>query len=867
MMRLYMAPMVKTENCKLFGLTPFSSQRVVTGWLLFNAALTLRVAAAEDLSVAKYMNPSLPVETRIDDLLPRLTLAEKITMLGGDETRFNACGVERLGIPPIRMTDGPVGVRTGAATAWPVSINMAASWDTNLIQRYGVALAEEVKAKGKNCILGPCVGIHRFPLNGRNFESFGEDPFLSGRIAVSYIQGVQSQNVIATVKHFACNDQEWQRNRADSVVDERTLREIHLPAFEAAVTEGKVRAVMSAYNLVNGQHCSENKHLLTDILKGDWGFQGIVMSDWVSVYSAVAAANNGLDLEMPRPVWFGERLLEAVQSGQVSEQTIDDKIRRLLRVRFESGLFENPSPKPDESVVRSAAHRALALEMAQKSIVLLKNDGLLPLSKDKLKTIAFIGPAANIARTGGGGSSTIQPWEKVSPVAGMKNLLGDRAKVLFAAGVNMDPVKAITLTSEFLLAPDGTNHGLLGEYFDNPDFQGKPLFARVDSKIDFEWTNSISPDPQLKPTDYSIRWTGKLVPPRTQTYYFSLTSDDGSRLYLNGKKVVDNWGEHGMSPKSGAVNLDAGKAYDIRIEFYQGGGDAGMRFGWRDPKDHTPEPTIAEAVAMARGADAVVLCVGNTSDTEGEGNDVADFKMSGGQDELVRAVLQANSNTVVVVWGGVPVLMKPWLTEAKAVVAALYPGQEGGTALAQILTGEINPSGKLPFSYIQKRSEASEFAGYKDPGLKVNYSEGVFVGYRYYDRNKIKPLFPFGYGLSYTTFKYDHLRIKKTGPAACEVVFDVKNTGPVAGAETAQIYVGPQHPPVPRPVRELKGFAKVQLAPGETKTVTIPLGDRAFEFFDPKKNQWTLAPGTFDVFIGASSRDLRLSQAVKIQTD
>ena len=845
----------------------FRLRRIVTGWLLLNAALTLRVAVAEDLAGAKYMDPSLPVETRIDDLLPRLTLAEKITMLSGDKTGFNANGVERLGIPPIRMSDGPVGVRTGSATAWPASVNMAASWDTNLIYHYGIALAEEARAKGKNCILGPCVGIHRFPLNGRNFESFGEDPFLSARLAANYIQGVQSRNVIATVKHFACNDQEWERTRADSVVDERTLREIHLPAFEAAVTEGKVRAVMSAYNVVNGQHCSENKHLLTDILKGDWGFQGIVMSDWVSVHSAVAAANNGLDLEMPKPVWFGAKLLEAVQSGQVSEQTIDDKIRRLLRVRFESGLFENPSPKPDESVVRSAAHRDLALEMAQKSIVLLKNDGLLPLSQDKLKTIAFIGPAANVARTGGGGSSGIRPWEQVSPVAGMKKLLGDRVKIQFAEGVNIDPVKAITVTSGFLLTPDGTNHGLLGEYFDNPDFKGAPLFTRVDPTIDFEWTNSISPDPRLKPTDYSIRWTGKLVPPLTQKYYLSITSDDGSRLYLNGKKVVDNWGDHGMSPKSCELNLEAGKACDLRIEFYQGGGDAGMRFGWRDPRDHTPDPTIAEAVATARGADAVVLCVGNTSDTEGEGSDVADFNMTGKQDELVRAVLRANSNTVVVVWGGVPVLMKPWLPEAKAVMAALYPGQEGGTALAQILTGEINPSGKLPFSYIQERSEAPEFAGYKDPGLKVNYSEGVFVGYRYYDRNKIEPLFPFGHGLSYTTFKYDNLQIRKTGPAVCEVVFDVKNTGPVAGVETAQLYVGPRHPPVPRPVRELKGFAKIQLAPGETKTVTLPLGGRSFEYFDPEKNQWTLAPGTFDVFIGASSRDLRLSQAVKIQAD
>jgi len=845
----------------------FRLRRIVTGWLLFNAALTLRVAVAEDLSGAKYMDPSLPVETRIDDLLPRLTLAEKITMLSGDKTGFNANGVDRLGIPPIRMSDGPVGVRSGAATAWPASVNMAASWDTNLIYHYGIALAEEVKAKGKNCILGPCVGIHRFPLNGRNFESFGEDPFLSARMAANYIQGVQSRNVIATVKHFACNDQEWQRNRADSVVDERTLREIHLPAFEAAVTEGKVRAVMSAYNLVNGRHCSENKHLLADILKGDWGFQGIVMSDWVSVHSAAAAATNGLDLEMPKPIWFGAKLLEAVQSGQVSEQNIDDKIRRLLRVRFETGLFENPSPKPDESVVRSAAHRDLALEMAQKSIVLLKNDGLLPLSGDKLKTIAFIGPAANVARTGGGGSSGIRPWEQVSPVAGVKKLLGDRVKIQFAEGVNIDPVKAKTVASEFLLTPDGTNHGLLGEYFGNPDFKGKPLFTRIDPKIDFEWTNSISPDPRLELTDYSIRWTGKLVPPLTQKYYLSITSDDGSLLYLNGKKVVDNWGDHGMSQKSCELNLEAGKAYDVRIEFYQGGGDAGMRFGWRDPRDHTPDPTIAEAVATARGADAVVLCVGNTSDTEGEGTDVADFKMTGKQDELVRAVLQANSNTVVVVWGGVPVLMKPWLPKAKAVVAALYPGQEGGTALAQILTGEINPSGKLPFSYIQERSEAPEFAGYKDPGLKVKYSEGIFVGYRYYDRNKIEPLFPFGYGLSYTTFKYDNLQIRKTGPAACEVVFDVKNTGPVAGAETAQLYVGPRHAPVPRPVRELKGFAKIQLAPGETKTVTLPLGGRAFEFFDSKTNQWTLAPGTFDVFIGASSRDLRLSQTVKIQAD
>ena len=403
----------------------------------------------------KYKDSNLPVETRVEDLLQQMTPQEKITLLGGDETGFNACGVERLGIPPIRMTDGPVGVRTGAATAFPVSINMAASWDTGLIHRYGVALGEETKAKGKNCILGPCVGIHRFPLNGRNFESFGEDPFLSSRMAVSVVQGVQSQHVIATVKHFACNDQEWERNHYDVQVDERTLREIHLPAFEAAVKEGQVLAVMSAYNIVNGAHCSENRHLLTDILKNDWGFPGIVMSDWVSVYSAVGAANAGLDLEMPHPVWFKDRLLAAVQDGRVSEAVIDDKVRRQLRVRFLAGLFDNPAPAEDESIIRSESHRNLALEMARKSIVLLKNDRLLPLARERIKTIALIGPHAKTARTGGGGSSMVQPWETVSPYEGVAALLGNQVKIAYAEGTHIDPIRPVPLPSKYLRTPDG----------------------------------------------------------------------------------------------------------------------------------------------------------------------------------------------------------------------------------------------------------------------------------------------------------------------------------------------------------------------------------------------------------------------------
>jgi len=463
------------------------------------------------------------------------------------------------------------------------------------------------------------------------------------------------------------------------------------------------------------------------------------------------------------------------------------------------------------------------------------------------------------------GVQAIWPWHKVSPVEGMQKLLGPDVKIVFAEGANIDPVKTVTIPADFLRTPDGQTNGLLGQYFDNFDFQGEPVFTRVDSKIDFVWKGGARPDPRLKPDNYSIRWTGKFIPPVTGKYTLAITSDDGSRLFLDGKRVVDNWGSHGMEQRSCEVKLEAGKECDIRIDFNQGGADAGMRLGWRDPKSIKADPTIADAVAAAKSADAAILCVGNDLDTEAEGHDVADFKMPGEQDELVQAVLKANPNTVVVVWGGVPVLMKHWLPQAKAVVAALYPGQEGGTALAQILTGEINPSGKLPFSYIQERSESPVFADYQNPSLKINYTEGVFVGYRYYDKNGIKPLFPFGHGLSYTKFKYSDLKVKPTGAAACTVTFDVKNTGSVAGDEVAQIYVAPRQSPVPRPVRELKGFTRIQLAPGETKTVTLALGERAFEYYDADKKQWMIAPGKFDVSVGASSRNLPLSGTVKIQ--
>ncbi len=808
--------------------------------------------------------PAANIESRIDALLAKMSTDEKIELLGGDETGFNSKGVPRLGIPPIRMTDGPVGVRDGTpSNAYPVSINMAATWDTTLIRRYGTALGEDTLAHGRNAILGPCVGVGRFPLGGRNFEAFGEDPYLSSRMAVSVIQGVQSQHVIATVKHFACNDQEWERNNYDVVVDERTLHEVHLRPFEAAVKEGKVWMLMSSYNLVNGQHMSENAALLKQTLKGEWGYQGLVVSDWVSVYSSADAANNGLDIEMPQPVYFGDKLRADVKAGRVPMSVIDDKVRRHLRVRFLAGIFDHPAPKREEDKIRSQAHRDLALEMAEKSMVLLKNDGILPLAPDKLTSVALVGPHAEVARTGGGGSSQVDPWITVSPVAAFKTKLPATVTVSSSPGISMDSFKPDPLPGGLLHTPDGKSEGLLGAYFDNRTRTGTPKFTRVDKTIDFDW-GAHGPGGDIGATNYSVRWTGTFTAPETKTYHLAITSDDGSYLYIDDQLVADNGGNHGEVTVPASVPMEAGKSYRIRIDYDQAGGGASMRLGWRNPNDPRQDPSIDDAVATARKAALAIVCVGNAPITESEGADVADFMLPGKQQELLTRVLDANPNTIVVVYGGVPVEMKSWLARARAVVAALYPGQEGGTALASLMLGEKSFSGKLPFSYIQDRSENPAFASYKDPSLKVPYAEGVFVGYKWYDSHNIAPLFPFGYGLSYTTFDYGFVTVRREPNGHCSAAVKITNTGHRTADEIVQIYVEPKQSRLPRPVRELKGFGRVNLPAGTSTVVHVPLDERAFSYYDPAKHDWVEEPGTYVVSAGGNSRDLRVSTTVTL---
>ena len=799
-------------------------------------------------------------EKKIHDILRQMTLEEKISMLSG--TGFESRPVARLGIPALNMTDGPVGVRWHRSTAFPASIALAAAWDPALATREGSALGREAKAEGRRMLLGPCVNINRVPWGGRDFESYGEDPYLVARVAVGYVKGVQSEKVVACTKHYAANNQEWERESISAQVDERTLREIYFPAFQAAVQEGGSWSIMSAYNKVNGTWCSENPFLLTDVLKREWGFKGMVVSDWGAVHSMVPTVNAGLDIEMPNGQFLrGDSLLLAVRRGDVKEPVIDDKITRILRVIMWTGLL-NPQPAPDSSIISSAQHRALAREVADEGTVLLKNTmGLLPLDAARVHSIAVIGPSAEIARTGGGGSSMVVPLSKISPLQGIKARGGNDITVRFARGCMMDG--DVAPVESAVLRPAGGKEretGLRGEYFANPNFEGQPLMTRIDPAVDFEWGGG-APAAGFPEDHFSIRWTGLLVPPETGEFELSTRSDDGSRLFIDDTLLIDNWGDHGIVTKTGRIHFEKGKTYALRIEYYENTGGATMQLGWRIGLQRD----LQEAVDAAAHADIAVVVVGNSTDYESEGFDRKSLSLPAGQDELIAAVAKANPRTVVVLVNGAPVLM-PWIENVPAVVEAWFGGQEGGAAIADVLFGDVNPSGKLPVTFPKAWNDSPASSTYPGKDGKTEYAEGIFIGYRYFDHANVEPLFPFGFGLSYTTFSYSHLVVVPgPGHETYSVTLDVTNTGTRAGAEVVQVYVSEEHASVPRPPKELKAFSRIALQPGETKTVHLTLGESSFAFFHPMKKQWEVEPGTYTVAVGSSSRDVRLSQSLEIK--
>lgn len=807
--------------------------------------------------------------SKVDELLSQMTLEEKISMLAGADL-WHSVAVERLGIPQFKVTDGPNGARgaggsmSSPSVATPVGIALGATWNPDLVEKVGNVLADELEAKGAHILLAPTVNIHRTPIAGRNFECYSEDPFLSGMIASAYIKGIQDKGKGACIKHFVANDQEFERFSISSEVDERTLREIYLEPFRIAIRNSDPWAVMSAYNRVNGVYACENDHILNEILKGEWGYKGIVMSDWFGTYDK-DVPNSGLDMEMPgKARWMSEEIVKrAMDDGPLTEKILDDKVRRLLTVLDKAGMFDKPELQKERGEDKPQ-HRKIMREAAREAIVLLKNEkGLLPLKK--VKSIAVIGPNANVGQILGGGSSSVTPHYVVTPLEGIRNRAGKKVKVDHAPGCHI--YKSLPAPApETLTTADG-RLGLNLSLFNGTEFAGAPAYTEVTTRVQHGWFDRSVPS--VDQESFSARMEGFFTPKESGVHTLSLSAVGWCRLYLDDVLVVDHSADSDMGKQILAeVELTGGKAYAIKVEYYWKGNPR-WRFVGIGHQPPQPLDLMGEAVKLAKKADVVVVVAGLTGEWESEGFDRVDMRLPGEQDKLIKQVAKVNKNVIVVLNAGSPVEM-PWIDKVRAVVQLWYNSQEQGNALADILFGDETPSGKLPTTFPVRLQDNPAYINYPGENGKVRYGEGIFVGYRYYDKKKIKPLFPFGHGLSYTKFKYSNLKFSAkavTPKDKLTVKVDVTNTGKVTGKEIVQLYVRDIKSTFARPEKELKAFAKVEVKPGKKKTVTFTLDREAFWYFDVAQNGWSTEPGEFEFLIGSSSRDIRLSGLVMLKLE
>lgn len=860
------------------------------------ACLLIALPAAAQSSAEHGPVPDSPaIERQIDGMIAKMTLQQKLELIGGVDSMFIRAEPS-AGFPRLKMSDGPEGVRTwGPDTAYAGGIALAASWDPALADQMGVSIGRDARARGVNFLLGPGVNIYRAAPDGRNFEFLGEDPFLAGKIAVEYIRGVQSQGVIATVKHFDANNEEFNRHDLSADMDERTLREIYLPAFRAAVEQGHVGAVMDSYNLINGVHATQDKHLNIDILRHDWHFNGILMSDWDATYSAVGAANGGLDLEMPSGQFMNpQNLTPAIQSGQVSAATIDRKVRDIFRTAIRFGfLTDGNQDQLDTSIPKyTQMGRRVALEEALESITLLKNDGhLLPLNASRMHTIAILGPDAWPAEPGGGGSSHVDAFAPVSFMTGLSDALAGRVKVLYARGLPTEE-EMFQQTSFYNATgqPDPnpwTGDEVTVQSYGNPDFQGTPQVYHLSH---IQGYPGFTPP---TPVQHSFRYTAQYQPASSGDYLFLVRAagSDAYKLIVNGRTEIVQPSREGQGPLYVEVPLTAGQLASVQLDYWTRSAFPHINLGIRAVSDLvTPA-----AKKIAAQADAVVVAVGYNPSEESEGFDRT-YVLPFGQDQLILAAAHANPHTIVTITAGGNVDMHRWLADVPVLLHNWYPGQEGGRALAQILLGEHDPEGHLPISlsrsWEQNPVHDSYYPAPPTPEEKakmpysegvflgcpyyhpcrtphVFYKEGVFLGYRYYTTYNVQPLFPFGYGLSYTTFSFSKLSVQpaadnSAADPAYTVSFDVTNTGRRDGATVAQLYVGDPSARVKRPAKELKGFDKVRLGPGQTQHVTLPLDRDSFAYWSDAKNQWQVDPGRFVVYVGDSSEHTPLSEDLQV---
>lgn len=847
----------------------------------------------------KYLNASVPIEERIDDLLSKMTTAEKVAQLqctlrkiewgknltvkglGGigpllrsfvaqeaaekaNEIQKLAVEKTRLGIPIIIHDEALHGLIGNGATSFPQAIGLAASWDTDLLSRVATVIAKETRSRGIRQVLSPVINIARDVRWGRVEETYGEDPYLQSRLAVAFCKSIETEGVLTTPKHFIANVGDGGRDSYPVHFSERELREVYFPPFKAAIQEANAWSVMASYNAVDGLPASASKWLLTDVLRKEWGFKGFVVSDYGSVSGimdkhhvaatpkegAIKAVEAGLDMELPDIYFYGEPLLQAANDGSVSMAAINQAVRNVLRAKFRLGLFENPyvDPRAASATNDTPENRALAREAGRKAIVLLRNEyNALPLRKD-IKSIAVIGPEADAVKLGGySGFGT----KTVSLLEGIKNKVSTGVKVTYEKGCDVGFASLPSIPAEFLVPPDAKpgEQGLRGEYFKNKDLQGNPNLVRIDKGINFEWAMG-SPNPGIQPDHFSARWTGKLMPKESGTYNLGFSSDDGVRLFVDGKLLVDSWFDRGATLDVVTVKLEAGRQYDLRIEYYENEGWAYASFVW-DVK-RPVDPGIQAAAEAAKKSDVAIVAVGII---EGEGYDRANLDLPGEQEQLIKAVAGTGTPTIVLLINGSAVTMKSWVDKVPAVVEAWYPGEEGGNAIADVLFGDYNPGGKLPITFPQAVGQVPLYYNHKPTGRGDDYTD--ISG---------KPQFPFGFGLSYSTFTYSNLQIDpgKIDPdGGIQVSVDVQNTSNRKGEEVVQLYLHDPVASVARPVKELRGFRRMSLDPNEKKTAVFQLSKDEIGFLDTAM-KFVAEPGTIEVMVGSSSDDIRLRSVFEI---
>lgn len=809
------------------------------------------------------------VEDDINRLLPQLTLEEKVSLVHA-AGKFHIPAIERLGIHEMWMSDGPHGVRyeidrnSWAPAGWtndystylPPLTAIAASWDLNMATLHGNVLGAEARHRNKDLILGPGVNLARLPLYGRNFEYMGEDPFLAASLVVPEIKAIQANDVGATVKHYALNTQELNRTKVNAKPDERTLREVYLPAFEAAVKQANVHAIMGAYNEFRGTNANQSEHLVNTILKGEWGFQGVLLTDWNVDINTYDAAMNGLDIEMGTDVadfddyFMAKPLLEMINAGKVPVSVLDDKVRRILRVQLSIGMMDKHRLSGERN---TQAHRDDARTLAANGIVLLKNDNkVLPLHADKLKHVLVLGPNADKRHGFGGGSSEVKALYEISPLAGLKAKLGDKVDIQL-----MRPA-----SSQFMPIPN--------DYLTTRHWTGTPSWQinyYNDNKMTQLASESWIADPQFnaKGQKQFVDIKANIKPLETGSHSFNIKADGQVALYINDKPLIATTQTDQGHLISKAMTLTAGETYAVSLRYQ---GDKQATLGWETP--NSLYNTEQEYLAAAKKADAVIYFGGLSHADDRESIDRPDMVLPGQQDEVIAKLLKANPNTVVFMIGGSAVEM-PWADNAKAVVWGWYGGMEAGNAYADMLLGNQNPSGKMPITLPKKLTDTAPIALNDYNATESLYSEGVFIGYRWFEQQNIAPLFAFGHGLSYSQFDYSNIRLSSANIANNDmanddiadddiitVEVDVTNTSKVDGAEVVQLYLHDVKASVPRPAKELKGFDKLWLKAGETKTASFTLTQRDLSFWDVNTNNWLAESGQFEVMIGASVTDIRL---------